>query len=171
MSAIKKFTDHHYCRVRHLPELETCTSFDQVAIVALDVILRMKTMYPAERIHQVCGPITTGPGTIDDKLARFERAINHLRSKENIVFNQLPTETALGRLWREWRAKPERKGDDYCWELLHKVYQPIFESGFIDCLVFLPNWYQSIGTQWEHSEAKRLGIHIAYMPHDWEEKL
>lgn len=171
MNSRRKFLDDHYCPKRHLPELERCIDFSQVAKIALDVIHGMRVKYPGEVFHQVCGPITTGPGTVDDKLGRFERAIKLLRSRQKVVFNQLPTEVALGRLWHEWQAKQERKSDDYCWELLHEVYQPIFESGFIDCLVFMPNWYQSTGTKWEHSEAKRLGISIAYLPDDWEKYL
>jgi len=162
------FTDLYYSPTKHLPWLEKCTTFGEAAEVALDVLHHMHQLYPNEMFHQVCGPITTGPGTINGKLTRFEKAIAYQRGHGRIVFNQLPTEMILGVLWEKWKAHPDRKEGDYCFELLEQFYYPIFSSGFIQKLCFLPNWRLSRGTRWEWKWGSVLGLQLEEFPLDWD---
>lgn len=162
------FEDEHYCSVRHLPRFENCTTFSEVGALMVEVLAEMRSKYPPDTIfHQVCGPITTGPGTIHEKLMRFERAINYLRDKRLIVFNQLPPEAILGKLWKQWTDRSENEGK-YCYPLLEGVYRPIFESRMINVPYFLPNWSLSKGSVWEHETTITLGLKIKYFPLDWD---
>lgn len=51
----------------------------------------------------------------------------------------------------------------YDHDLLEYFYKPIFESGLIKRLIFLPNWETSYGCKWEMDLALKLGIQIVVM--------
>jgi hypothetical protein len=160
--------DLYYSKRRHTPWLEKCTTFGELSEVVIDVLQHMHQLFPEETFYQVCGPITTGPGTIREKLLLFERAITYQRRLGRIVFNQLPTEKKLAVLWGQWKEKAGRNPDDYCFELLEEFYYPVLTSGLIQRLCFLPNWQMSIGARWEWRWGSILGLRIEEFPPDWD---
>ena len=151
------FTDLYYSPTMHLPWLERCNSFEEVAEVAIDVLHHMHQLFPQKTFHQICGPITTGGLTVNQNLLRLEQTIVCQRELGRIVFNQLPTETRLGYLLKMWEQDTRNRGN-YCFKLLEGFYQPIFESGLIHKLLFLPNWQSSIGARWEQVFGQKIGI-------------
>lgn len=111
-------------------------------------------------IGEVCGPITSGGrGSIEKNLAVFSAAIKKLISHGKNIFNQMIFEDNLKKIWEGGN----RDNDT----LLQDFYLPIFESGFIKTLYFLPDWQTSYGARWEHAQGKRLGIEIVYLPDDF----
>lgn len=132
--------------------LESAVSFEELRDVALRVIARMP-----QPVSGVCGPITTGgAGSMEKNLERFEEAIRRLQESGQRVFNQLPFEAPMQRI----KSYPYYKSGNH---LLETFYLPIFESGLIRQLYFLPGWESSFGATWEHGQAVRLGIKIVYL--------
>lgn len=72
------------------------------------------------------------------------------------VFDQTVFEESLWRILKT----PYAKGKDH---LLGTFYLPLFESGLIVTLDFLPNWESSYGAVWEHNKAQQLGLQIIYL--------
>ncbi|HEY4493806.1 MAG TPA: hypothetical protein VJB98_04315 [Candidatus Paceibacterota bacterium] len=137
--------------------LDRITTCREMFTVAQKVIDRMP-----RPISQVCGPISTGGvGSIAGNLARMAEAIEYLEQEGRVVFNQLPFEVPMVKMIKA------RKEPGYVMEILNDFYLPIFESGHISTLHFLPDWQSSVGASWEHDQARRLGLEIEYFDHDW----
>lgn len=105
---------------------------------------------------QFCGPISTGGlGNAEENIECLESFIIDSIKMGIPVFNQLKYEndfnTILGPMI----------GYDH--DLLEYFYRPIFESGLIKYLIFLPNWETSYGCKWEMDLALKLGIQIIVM--------
>src|SRR3989344_9432065 len=77
------------------------------------------------------------------------------------LFRQLPFQGVMIRLGTSW------KGQGYCMPLLTEFYQPVFESGYIKTVHFIPGWEKSFGAKWEHEQCGRLGIERIYLPEDF----
>lgn len=141
--------------------LASSRDFRHIGDIVLDVACRT-----SGQLVMVSGPMTSGgKGSVEANMAAYKRAMAHLQSKGYPIFNQLPGEDALKRHWRKW-YDDGNKG--YCWKLLDGVYSPIFCSGRVVKLVFMPNWQSSLGATWEHAMADNLGIDREYLPVDWE---
>ncbi|PIR69487.1 MAG: hypothetical protein COU47_02840 [Candidatus Niyogibacteria bacterium CG10_big_fil_rev_8_21_14_0_10_46_36] len=105
----------------------------------------------------VCGPISTGgSGSVEKNLERFHAVIDALRDERVRIFSQMFFENKLFKM-KTW---PSYKGGI---QLLEEFYRPIFESGFIYRMYFMPNWQTSMGATWERGEAQRLGIRAEYV--------
>ncbi|MFA5313649.1 MAG: hypothetical protein WC375_10120 [Methanomassiliicoccales archaeon] len=142
--------------------LATSRNFSDIGSVTLAVLLRFQN-----RVAMVSGPMTSGgKGSITENPAAYRRAMAHLQSKDYVIFNQLLAEDALKRHWHAWIAAGN---EGYCWELLEEVYAPVFRSGKVAKLVFMPDWQSSRGATWEHEMAHKLGIETEYLPHNWEQ--
>ncbi len=129
-------------------ELEVATTFSGLRQVAQRVILKMP-----RPIVQVCGPISTGGlGNVPDNLQIFQSYIERLQKRGIHVFNQMPFEGPMGRIKL---AQTDRSGEK---GILYDFYLPLFQSGLISKLYFMPNWYDSIGASWELAQAVRLQI-------------
>ncbi len=61
------------------------------------------------------------------------------------------------------RVKDKVPTGEYATMLLTDFYQPLFETGLIKILYFLPDWQSSVGARWEHDQALKLGIEIVYL--------
>ncbi len=137
-------------------------TFVEMRTVALEILPRH-----AQPLGMLCGPISSGgEGTIDLNLAIFNRAIPLLRAEGRILFNQIPFEPQMHRIIgadNGYYLGPE--------QLLEEFYLPIFESGFLRFLIFLPTWPTSVGATWEHSQAERLGIPKVYQSQEWYDEL
>lgn len=142
-----------YYRKEDWQDIEKAKSIKDLYIIADRIINRV----PKPRI-QVCGPISTGGrGSIKDNLEEFNNKIKELQAKGLNVFDQMPFEGTMYKIMLKISKK------EYMENILTDFYLPIFEGGYIDELHFLPDWQSSYGANWEHEQAKRLGIKIKYI--------
>ncbi len=163
----RTFVDDAYCEIKHLPELVKATTFTEVGDVMISVLDEMHQKDPGTPIWQVCGPISTGGlGSVELNLLRLERAVHCVRSQGFRVFNQLPTESALGRLLLEWKKR--NPPDAYPTELLDDCYGRLFRTGKIYGLQFVDDWKSSRGSIWEYKLAIELNMEVEYLPIGWE---
>jgi len=141
-----------HAHVKDLEDIERAQTFSDLADVALRVLRQMP-----RPISMVCGPISTGgSGSVEKNLERFHAVIDALRDERVRIFSQMFFENKLFKM-KTW---PSYKGGI---QLLEEFYRPIFESGFIYRMYFMPNWQTSMGATWERGEAQRLGIRAEYV--------
>lgn len=135
--------------------LQAATSFSDLAAIALVVLARMP-----KPIRQVCGPISTGGlGSIEANVARFDATITMLIEDGYNVFDQIPFEEHIIRIpGRDWDRELNIR-------LLEEFYLPIFQSGHISILCFIPGWESSDGASWEHERGPEFGMEIQYLDH------
>ncbi len=137
-----------------LARTETCADMFTVAKRVLNRL--------PKPVVQVCGPISTGgAGSLKKNLALMDRAVELLHTHGRHVFSQLPFEEPMQRI------KYAHQGS-YAMTLLDDFYKPLFESGLVDALYFLPAWQSSFGARWEYEQAKRLGIKTLFFPKGWD---
>lgn len=127
---------------------------------------RFSELYPVARgilermpkpIGQVCGPISTGgTGSREKNLERMIKTIEALTLQGFIIFNQMPFQDSMARIISFYK-------EDGPMRLLEEFYLPLFESGLVATLYFLPDWKTSRGASWEHAQALRLDIRIIYL--------
>jgi len=135
-----------------IKNLEQAQTFSALSAIALDVLKKMP-----QPVAQVCGPISTGgTGSMEQNLAVLNQTIKTTQAQGKIVFDQVPFQLAMHRIKRLIGAQSNVA-------LLDGFYLPLFESGLIKTLYFLPNWQTSQGATWEHEQAKRLGLEIVYL--------
>ncbi|HEY0907785.1 MAG TPA: hypothetical protein VGE35_00370 [Candidatus Paceibacterota bacterium] len=144
--------------------LEATKNFAEIGEIVKNVALRLP-----HKVAMISGPMTSGgKGSNAENLAAYQRAMEYVRSRGHFVFDQLPGERALKKHWHAWNAAQTVQPPGYCWELLPGVYGPIFESGQIKTIFFMPDWKSSKGSAWEHEMAEKLGIERVYIPLNWE---
>lgn len=150
---------YHNWTEADLKSIEGITSYTELAKVAISILSRL--FQSGKRIVQVCGPMNTGGrGSLEENMKIFNVVIDHLVERGEVVFDQRPFEKIMERI------KMIRKTVGYPYDLLEEFYGPIFESGYVDILFFIPGWNKSensegsIGAQWEYKKAGRCGIAI-----------
>ncbi len=136
-----------------ISDMNNAQTFEDLVPIATRVIARIGPL-----IEMVCGPITSG-GTksLQRNLEILKSHIELLEYKGIKVFNQWPFEESF---WRISRDENYFKGKS---QLLDAFYLPIFKSGHITTLNFIPNWESSFGASWEHQQALRLNLEIVYL--------
>ena len=128
--------------------IREANTYEELLVVALAVLAKMPP-----HISMVCGPITTGGlGCVKKNLLKFDEAILMLAWRGENVFTQMPYEVAMQRI-KENKAYYKDGA-----QLLWSFYYPIFASGMITRLCFLPDWRTSGGAMWERERADELGI-------------
>lgn len=148
-----------YFNKKHERQLESVSDYLSASNIALEIISKMP-----QPLNQVCGPITSGgKSSIKENLETFEKTIYKLRDQGEIIFNQLPFEKTLEKIWRNDNRKLREKN----LVLLKDFYFPIFKSGFVKSLYFIHGWKESFGASWEHEEASYLGLRTKYLPRDF----
>ncbi len=122
-------------------------SFRELAQMA---IARLETR---NDLSIVCGPISTGgTGNQIYNFTVFNIAVRALEDRGFELFDQIPYEYGLRKLLHKW----EHEGNTgYCMPILEEFYAPIFDTGKIARGFFLPTWYTSFGTKWEHRKFVR----------------
>jgi Nucleotide modification associated domain 1 len=80
----------------------------------------------------------------------------------------MPYEDAMQRIKEHIEKNPTT---DYHDSLLEDFYLPVFKSGCVKVLVFLPGWRKSTGSKWEYLQAKCLGIQTREFKENWEKLL
>lgn len=94
----------------------------------------------------------------------FKQAIEYLCYKY-LVFNQLPFEEKFQKMLKG------RRESGYPHDLLEEFYLPIFQSGKIKILFFLPGWEKSTGASWEHEKGMQFKIPIRYLDANFQEHM
>jgi hypothetical protein len=146
-----------YYSAENLKRIKEANNYKQLLGVAMEVLLRIRRENPLEPIAMVCGPISTGgTGSRDKNLKIFDKAIERLSADGLLIFSQMPFEEDMERIYK---SDPDLQGI----RLLEEFYLPIFKMKVIKLLCFLSGWEDSIGAQWEHTQAKQLGIPIIYL--------
>jgi hypothetical protein len=147
-----QYYPHHIIR-----RINCADSYQDLLCVAIDILGEIRDKNPLKPIAMVCGPISTGgKGCRKDNLALFSRAIDRLTADGLILFNQMPFEEDMERIYK---SRPELQGS----RLLEEFYLPIFRLRFIKLLCFLPGWETSKGATWENEQAKKLKIPMIYL--------
>lgn len=148
----------------HHEALDTVTSFEDLARIAIEVLGKMKRA--GHEIVQVCGPYTTGGlGSPELNGKRFGEARRAAEARGFIVFDQMPFEDAIKRITASYGLSQ----DAYCQDVLDVFYRNIFKSGHLSKFLFIPGWESSKGATWERKEAEVLGIPCEEIPLDWFE--
>jgi hypothetical protein len=133
--------------------MDSCRTYEELHQVAFAVFSRI-----GDEASMICGPITSGGlGSPHENLKVFELATRLVAKHEPNLFTQLPFEHAMARIRQDGR---HFKGDLH---LLEAFYLPLFRSGRMKRLFFLPHWETSRGTLWEHRQAEQLGIERSYI--------
>lgn len=103
-------------------------------------------------IIQFCAPISTGGfGDVSANKENLVSFIEYFKNNSAIsIFNQMKYEQRMDEILAD------HTGYDY--PLLENFYKPIFHSGKIDGLIFLPLWETSTGCIWEYEVANSLKI-------------
>ncbi|MBP6883770.1 MAG: DUF4406 domain-containing protein [Candidatus Pacebacteria bacterium] len=142
-----------YWEPKDWEDLANVKSFKDLYIIAERVIARQP-----KPIIQVCGPIATGGlGTIEANLNAFNETIKKLQDQGFSIFDQMPYEEPMQTL------KTLDPSDDHLERILTDFYWPIFNSGLVSAMYFMPNWQTSNGATKEHAKAIELGIKIVYL--------
>ncbi len=141
----------NYVTQQNLEEIDEASTFEELNDIAFRVLRRMP-----QPVGMVCGPITTGGGTVEENLAALAKGIDERIQKGKDIFIQLFFEAAMHRIKE---TSYYRDGN----HLLETFYLPLFEAGLIKTLYFLPTWQSSEGASWEHAQALRLGMKIIYL--------
>lgn len=137
-----------------MQQVELLETYAQMKAFALEMLGRLPSP-----VVQVCGPLTTGGrGSFEANIAMFHEGVQLLAQQGKTIFDQRPFEIPMQKL------KTIRQDPGYAYELLDEFYLPVFESGLVHELHFLPGWESSTGARWEHEQAQRLGIAIFYLP-------
>lgn len=134
---------------RDMQDIENASSFADLLRVGFRVLKRLE-----QPVSMVCGPISSGgTGSIEKNLTRLHTVTDCLYKQGKIIFSQLPLENKIFKLKKEpWYQGPL--------QLLEELYLPLFESGLISLIYFLPDWRTSFGATWEYAQAQRLNIQI-----------
>lgn len=148
-----------YFSDQELLEINQAPSYSALCVYALEVLKRM----PPD-VCMVCGPITTGGlNSPEANLRRFSGAIDLLHRHNYNVFTQMPFEEPMHRI--QSQDPPGTSG----LVLLNEFYLPVFSSGKVTRLCFLPGWQTSFGASWEHDRAIDLGLVRKYFRDDFED--
>jgi hypothetical protein len=123
------------------------SSFGDLAQMAI------ATLEGRDDLSMVCGPISTGgTGNLIYNFTVFNIAVRALEDRGYDLFDQIPYEYGLRKLLNKWEIEGNT---GYCMPILEEFYAPIFETGKITRGFFLPTWYTSSGTKWEHRKFVR----------------
>jgi len=152
---VSYWTDKNYADINVAP------NYSDLVDVAFEIIARMP-----KPLVWVCGPISNGGmGSINSNTQVFQNTIDILNKKGKNAFNQLAFGVPLNRIYKGTLKKGiyKRYGMGEKTAMLEGFYTPIFESGNINTLFFIPDWHSSPGAKWEHAQAKRIGLHVKYL--------
>lgn len=154
---MRKNNGNFYLTKTDIKDIENAKTFYELVVIGHRILNRMQGL-----VAQVCGPISTGGnGSVEKNLKILAKAIEFLIQKRINIFNQLPFEGAFDRIMINYKTI------GYDTPILEEFYGPIFESGKIKRVYFLPGWKKSVGAKWEYNYAKKLGIKTIIFPEDW----
>ena len=142
-----------YWEEKDILELKQAETMSHMFEVGLRVLKKIP-----QPVEQICGPISTGgKGSLLENLVAFNETIVSFQNEGKNIFDQMPFEEPMQRI------KSGLQQGEYATTILTDFYLPIFESGLVKKLYFMKDWQSSKGSNWEHEQAKRLGIEIEYL--------
>lgn len=142
-----------YWEEKDWQDLEKAELMTDMYLIAKRIIERMP-----KPVGQVCGPVANGGlDSIEKNLEAFNETIISLQEKGLNIFDQMPFEIPMQEFKKRFPGQP---GFD---SIMNDFYGQIFNSGKITTFYFMPTWQTSLGSRWEHEEAKKLGIEIIYL--------
>lgn len=152
--AVKKVFDPlRFYELHDINQMAMAQSYRELIPIGMRVMNRI----PGD-VVMVCGPISTGgAGSMTENMKIFRKAIERVVEMGESVFSQLPFEDSMQNI--KGKLLPESDG----LALLELFYRPLFESGVLKRLYFMPGWKGSFGASWEHALALELGIEIRYL--------
>ncbi len=140
-----------------LQRIKEAQNYKDLLAVAMDVLNDFYRDNFTKPMAMICGPISTGgKGSRDANLVVFDTVIKRLSAGGLYIFTQMPFERDMKRIYD---ANPELQG----LILLEQFYLPIFKSGYIKMLCFMPGWEKSVGANWEYKQALNLNIPRIYL--------
>lgn len=149
----------HWTR-EELAVLEAAATLREVAEIALGHLYRLQSY--GRPIVQICGPMTTGGlGSLSANMRRFECAIAGAAGAGHLVFDQIPLQAAIIRI------TDHHNSTEYNVDILEVLYAPIFGSGCINTVFFIPGSETSRGATWERRKVMGLGIEVFECPLPW----
>lgn len=157
-----------YFTVAEATILQRATMYEELATIALAQLRRMQETF-LQSPSIICGPISNGGrGSIAANIEYFEAAVAFwVHEREGCHFSQIPYEETIWRIRDRDHARgieyPKGSGNP----ILEQFYRPIFESGLIGALKFLPGWETSDGARWERALGEALGLHIYDLSEDY----
>ena len=143
-----------------IAKAETYAELAPIAMEMIDSYIKYQQEKKLpEWMEMVCGPISTGwLGTIDANIAHFNEHIKNLVLAGNPIFDQTIFEEAILRIKTKRREDGIVLGGQYDDKILTDFYQPLFESGKIKKMHFIPWRMSSKGAIRERRQAELLGI-------------
>lgn len=140
-------TDEYYWKKDDFEKLKSANLMPEFFAIAMNILNHMP-----DPVSLVCGPISTGgKGSIPKNLEVFKEYIVNLQKGGRTVFNQLPFEEKFGELASRSTLK-------YFTPILDDFFLPLFKSGKIKEMCFMPGWESSTGARWENDMSDKLGI-------------
>jgi len=145
----------------NLLDIRVAKNFLDLFLVAKDILSRMP-----KDLYQVCGPISNGDlGSRSKNIIVFEKTIDAFQEIGFSVFNQVAFEETMWRLTYEYSDKSMATLDYiHC---LEEFYLPLFKTGKIKHLLFIPGWQSSTRSNWERKKAEEFGINVYDLPENW----
>jgi len=167
---------YQQCNSVEVQAIATATSYEQLRDIALAQLTRMYDAVGARPVinHRphpitigiVCGPISNGgvgKGDVAINMKVFSAAVTHfVQQQDGFFFSQVPFEDKIKELKQPdviALGKPVANQ-----KLLDVFYAPLFASGLIQKMHFLPDWRTSDGARWERQRGEQLGIAIHDIP-------
>ncbi|MES2088114.1 MAG: hypothetical protein V4467_03960 [Patescibacteria group bacterium] len=135
-----------YWTAKNYEDVEKAEVFSELFVVASEILNSIP-----EPVALVSGPISTGGlGSIEKNLEVMARNIAALEKKGVHIFNQLPFENKFKEF--------SKNSKEYYTPILDHFYLPLFQTGKITKIFFVPGWETSTGAKWEYEQAEKLGI-------------
>lgn len=140
----------------HVKRINSAESYEELSNISKEILQSM-----SQPVSMVSGPISSGGrGSIEDNLSHLQKSAAKLRKDGHNVFDNLFFEGPMRRIRENHSNLPKEESNLI---LLSEFYEPIFKSGHIKKIFFLPDWKSSQGASWEHEKAKELGIERVYL--------
>ena len=153
-----------YFTQENIDDINKAQTFGELFKIAEDVLSRM----PNGEMYQICGPIRTGGlGSWGLNMEVFNKSVQSFIGAELNTFDQVPFELRFKELGDVYDTSVSFS-PDYI-PCLEEFYRPLYASGRITTLVFIPGWETSRGCNWERERAKEFNMQVVDLPKDWTE--
>jgi len=156
-------TPIEYTELYDFEKIANSSSMPELANIAISILEKLSFF---GEVHQLCGPMSTGGfNQRETNIKLFTFAIEVAREKGLLIFNQIPFQKAMVRL-----SSLASQGQ-YKQDILDFFYLPVFQSGFVKKILFLPLWETSLGAVWERNVLKTMNnASIDEYPLAWYEE-
>ncbi|KND51005.1 MAG: hypothetical protein AB202_01180 [Parcubacteria bacterium C7867-007] len=150
---------HDHWTEEHLARLDVHETFADAVTHGIEMLTELRKF---GLVNQICGPMTTGGlGTLEANMDLFAYAVKMARERSYVTFNQIPFQKVIIRITDHHRGGPYNMG------ILTNFYGPLFQSGLVQQLLFLPGWESSTGACKEREFAQEYGIPVMEYPEPW----